>query len=67
MRDSDWSRKFLLRSDWLGPSVALITTIDCYELKGDLSLVMLKELFHDSFENFESTRICMENHASRTG
>ena len=26
MRDSDWSRQFLLRSDWLGPSVAPITT-----------------------------------------
>ena len=26
MRDSDWSRKMLLRSDWLGPSVALCTT-----------------------------------------
>ena len=26
MRDSDWSRKILLRSDWSGPSVALITT-----------------------------------------
>ena len=39
----------------------------CYELKGDLSPVMLKEIFHDSFENFEITRICMENHASVTG
>ena len=29
--------------------------------------VMLKEIFHDSFENFEITRICMENHASVTG
>ena len=27
MRDSDWSRQILLRSDWLGPSVALITTV----------------------------------------
>ena len=26
MRDSDWSRRNLLRSDWLGPRVALITT-----------------------------------------
>ena len=26
MRDSDWSRQFLLRSDWLLPSVASITT-----------------------------------------
>ena len=28
---------------------------------------MLKEIFHDSFENFEITRICMENHTSVTG
>ena len=28
---------------------------------------MLLEIFHDSFENFEITRICMENHASVTG
>ena len=26
MRDADWSRENLLRSDWLGPSVALYTT-----------------------------------------
>ena len=26
-----------------------------YELKVDLSPVMLKEIFHDSFENFEIT------------
>ena len=26
MRDSDWSRQILLRSDWLVPRVALITT-----------------------------------------
>ena len=26
MRDSDWSREILLRSDWLLPRVALITT-----------------------------------------
>ena len=38
-----------------------------YELKGELSPVMLKEIFHGSFENFEITRICMENHASVTG
>ena len=28
---------------------------------------MLKEVFHDSFEKFEITRICMENYASVTG
>ena len=26
MRDSDWSREKMLRSDWLPPSVATITT-----------------------------------------
>ena len=41
--------------------------IACYELKGELRPVMLKEIFHDSFENFEITRICMENHAIVTG
>ena len=28
---------------------------------------MLKEIVHDSFENFEITRICMENQARVTG
>ena len=41
--------------------------IACYGLKGDLSPVMLKEIFHDSFEKVEITRIGMENHASVTG
>ena len=27
MLDSDWLKKFLLRSDWSGPIVTLITTI----------------------------------------
>ena len=27
MRDADWSRETLLRSDWLGPKVAPYTTI----------------------------------------
>ena len=31
MRDSDWSRPNLLRSDWLGPSVALSTTVSFLE------------------------------------
>ena len=41
--------------------------IVCYELKEDLRPAMLKEIFHDSFENFKITWICMENHASMTG
>ena len=36
MRDSDWSRQNLLRSDWLGPSVASITT--CNDSTNLLSL-----------------------------
>ena len=27
-----------------------------YEFKGDLSPVMLKEIFHDGFENFEVSK-----------
>ena len=42
----------------------LRTLIACYELKGDLSRLMLKKIFN---ETFEITRICMENHASVTG
>ena len=42
--------------------------ITCYELKGDLSSVMLKEIFQDSFENFNIYwRICVENHAVVAG
>ena len=42
--------------------------IVCSELKVDLSpLMQLKEIFRNSFENFETTRICMENHASVSG
>ena len=37
-----------------------------YELKGDLSPVMLKEIFHDSLKISRFTRICMENHSSVT-
>ena len=28
---------------------------------------MLKEIFHNTFENLEITRICMEDHACVTG
>ena len=39
----------------------------CYELKGDLSPVMLKEIFHGSLKVAKFTRICMENHSNVTG
>ena len=32
----------------------------CYELKGDLSPIMLKEIFHDNSKITKFTRICME-------
>ena len=32
--------------------------IALYEFKGDLSPVMLKEVFHDSFENFKLVEAC---------
>ena len=41
--------------------------IVCSELKVDWSPLMLKEIVCNSFENFETTRICMENHASVSG
>ena len=39
----------------------------CYELKEDLSTIMLKEIFHGSLKNLKFTRICMEYHSSVTG
>ena len=30
MRDSDWSRRNLLRCDWLLPRIAMCTTVACY-------------------------------------
>ena len=64
-RDKVYSKFFKLS---LSLSFTHLIGSNClYELKGDLSPVMLKEIFHDSFENFEITRICIENHASVTG
>ena len=37
--------------------------IACCELKGDLSPEMPKEILPGSFEDFEATMICVENHA----
>ena len=39
----------------------------CYELKGDLSPVMLKEIFHDNFENYKICKDLYGNHSSVTG
>ena len=37
MRDSDWSRKILLRSDWLLPSVAICTTAVVHRVDNNYS------------------------------
>ena len=39
----------------------------CCELKGDLSPVILKEIFHDSLKRSKFTRNYMENHSGVTG
>ena len=39
----------------------------CYELKGDLSPVMLKEIFHDNLKNYEIYKDLYGNHSSVTG
>ena len=50
----------------LNPSLMHLTAqIVCYELKGDLSPVMLKEKFQDSLKISKFTS--MENHSSVTG
>ena len=38
----------------------------CYELKGDLSPIVLKEIFHNSLKISKFTRICMENLSNMT-
>ena len=43
----------------------LIAQTACYELKGNVSPVILKEIFHDS-RNSKFTRISMENHSGVT-
>ena len=41
--------------------------IACYELEGDLSTVMLKEIFHDGFEKFKIYKGLYGNNANVTG
>ena len=49
----------------VNPSLTHVRTQSaCYELKGDLSPLMLNEIFHDSLKISKFTRICIENHSS---
>ena len=49
MRDSDWSRQNLLRSDWLGLIVATITTPDVHGIKRTVRMFMLNGYKHLRF------------------
>ena len=49
MRDSDWSRETLLRSDWLGLIVASMTTIVVLVSVWDRFLVAIALRFFKSF------------------
>ena len=40
MLDSDWSRKFLLRSDWSGPKGATFTTYKLFQLRKKTLLIL---------------------------
>ena len=54
MRDSDWSRKILLRSDWSGPHVASMTTLvalaEALAYRKDLNIEQLETNVFKSFE-----------------
>ena len=45
----------------------LRTQIACYEQKGDLSPITLKEIFYNSLKISKFIRVCMANHLSVTG
>ena len=63
----EWfSIQILVNSEIFKLSLNLFLThlraqIACYELKEDLSPVMLMEIFHDSLKISKFSRICMEN------
>ena len=63
----EWfSIQVLVNSETVKLSLNLFLThlraqIACYELKEDLSPLMLMEIFHDSLKISKFSRICMEN------
>ena len=65
----EWfSIKLLVNSDIFKLSLNLSFThlralSSCYELRGGLSPVILKEIFHDSLKISKFSRICIENHS----
>ena len=68
----DWfSIQLLVNSEIVKLSLNLslmhLAQIACYELKRDLSPVVLKDIFYDSLQISKFTRICMENYSSMTG
>ena len=65
----EWfSIKLLVNSDIFKLSLNLSFThlralSSCYELRGGLSPVILKEIFHDSLKISKFSKICIENHS----
>ena len=55
MRDSDWSRKNLLRSDWSVPKGAIMTTVRAQEFSQDQSLIVL--VLVSSYEKAEKKKL----------
>ena len=45
MHESDWSRQILLRSDWLGPSVASMTTTNQNQKFAIFSFIPIRTVF----------------------
>ena len=71
---SEFKAKLFFTRNWVGGfywDSPLRAQIACCQFKwdseGDLSPVMLKEIFHDSLKLSNFTKICMENHSSVTG
>ena len=51
MRDSDWSREILLRSDWLSPYVAICTTEDSQPTEDEFGRLHVKKVVMLAGEN----------------
>ena len=66
MRDSDWSRRNLLRSDWLLPSVASLTTKnEERESKTARKMAQVKERGGGGRESRSSFFLCSETKRKR--
>ena len=60
MRDSDWSRRNLLRSDWLLPRVAIYTTATYVSKEDPKSQLILYAKGHIIFSNVLANKILFQ-------